>query len=101
MVDDTDRAIARGKWEANHPGKKPEEEGLLIRCILVAGRGMVECVRALFLEDDEWCVNLQYSMHACITQTGDDGSMTLREGQQEAKSDSHCWNDRCHRRPQG
>ena len=85
VVDDKYRAKVRTIWERDNPGKKPEDDHLMVKFVNLPGRWVVECVLASRLNVDEFDVNIRAAIGVRIEETQDDGSCNLRQNQRCAR----------------
>lgn len=82
------RAVALTKWKKKFPGRDPVEDGFLVRVLPIKNE-KVECVLIRKLPDMEWDLELDTSLDVLMKETMDDGSLSLRESQQDNVFESH------------
>ena len=86
IVDDKYRAKRKTTRDQQNPGKKPSDDGLIVRFITLPGEAEpCECVCAKRLDADEFDVTIRAKTGIQQQEMVDDGSCTLRDKQQEHK----------------
>jgi len=86
-VKDPHRAIALEKWEKQNPGLDAEQEGHTVSTVPTKN-GPRKCVLLRLNEKDEWDVDFNEEIGVKSRDLVDDGSRTLRAGQQQAQVDA-------------
>ena len=76
------RARLLSKWEEANPGKDAEQEGHQVRWIPTPDQGLVKCVMLRTLGEGDWDVDVAHDLIAQHEEHVDDGTATIREGQQ-------------------
>ena len=69
------------RWKEEHPNKDATAEGHIVKDIACGG-AFTTCVMYRHLPEGQWDVEVSETLMACIRETVDDGSATLRENQQ-------------------
>ena len=75
-------------WKERNQGKDPKAEGHLVQRLPVPGKGMQEMVILRKLPEGEYDMDLNVDTGIAMTQHMDDGTRTLRAGQQQATFES-------------
>ena len=76
------RAVALTRWKQKFPGRDPVADGFLVKTLPIQNK-KVECVLVRKLPDLEWDLELDTSIDVLMRETTDDGSLNLRERQQD------------------
>jgi hypothetical protein len=81
------KAVLLTRWLSTHPGLDPESEGFSVKSVKLPGKGFQPCVLMRKAGAEEYEVEYTASLDTLIHEEHDDGSMRIRQGQEEAKFD--------------
>ena len=89
VVTQRNRGVPVTDWKEAHDGKDPAAEGHTIMPLYIQGKGMVEhVVESKGQYKNEVDVDFTSSVGISLTEDIDDGSLTLRAGQQQDRFDT-------------